>query len=534
MSISVPQLLRLLLPYRKRVLLAALAAASAELSSVALMATAAWLIARAADHPPISAVALAIVAVRALALGRGGFRYAERILGHDSALAAVTGLRADVYRALEPLAPEGVSAFRDGDLLTRVVDDVDAVLDLLLRCLMPAVVAAGVAFAATTFTATLAPAAAGVLVAGLLLAGVAVPWLVFVSASRTRAEKDVRGALAARTVDLIQGAADLAAYNATGAATAAANRLGTELARLERRRARHAGLSTAAVTAIQGGTTLIVAMLALHTRQSALTTIVLVVLTLTTFEAVALLPEAARRFAEVRTSARRLSAVLDAPRPVAEPVNSAVPQGHTVDIRGLRVPGRLDNPLTLRLAPGRRVALVGPSGSGKSTVFAALMRFVAYEGSITVGGAELSTLHGDSARRIMTGMTQDAHVFTATLRENLLFAAPTADFEELRTAARRARLLEWIESLPEGWDTVVGDGGTGMSGGQRRRLLLARALLADPPVLLLDEPTEGLDPDTAAALLADLLDATRERTTLIITHSAAATAIADEIYSTAP
>ncbi|MEU8032505.1 ATP-binding cassette domain-containing protein [Streptomyces sp. NPDC049099] len=186
--------------------------------------------------------------------------------------------------------------------------------------------------------------------------------------------------------------------------------------------------------------------------------------------------------------------------------------------------------VSLSLPPGRRVVLVGASGSGKSTLIAALMRFVPYEtGSIRLGGRELREHAGADVRRVITGMTQDAHVFQTTIRANLLPARPGATDAELREAATRARLMDWIESLPDGWDTLLGADGATMSGGQRQRLLLARALLADPPVLVLDEPTEGLDPDTAAAVLADILDATRGRTTLLVTHERAGLEAADAI-----
>ncbi|PXX58677.1 ATP-binding cassette subfamily C protein/ATP-binding cassette subfamily C protein CydC [Nocardia tenerifensis] len=527
------RLLTSLLPHWRRLLPAAATAVAAELAAVALMATAAWLIARAAEQPPISAVTVAIVAVRALALGRGVLRYVDRLLGHDGALAAVTDLRATLYRALEPLAPNGISAFRSGDLLTRLVDDVDAVQDLLLRCLVPATVAAGVTIAAAGTAAVLSPTAGTVLVTGLLIAGVAVPGAVFASTGRSPAEKDVRGALAARTADLLDGAADLAAYNAIGSALAAARELDAELARRERAKAWTAGLAGSAVLLIQGGTTIAVAALAQRAGLSSITVTVLVVLALTAFEAITPLPAAAHRYAEVRMSARRLSAILNAAPAVVEPSRTVVASDHTVRIRGLRVPGRLDGPVDLLLEPGRRVALVGPSGSGKSTVLAVLMRFVEYQGSVTIGGRELRSLPGDEVRRLITGVTQDAHIFHTSIRENLAFAKPDAPHEELRAAARQARLLDWIESLPNGWDTPVGAGGAAMSGGQRQRLVLARALLADPPVLVLDEPTEGLDPDTAEELLADVLAVTRHRTTLLVTHNAMAQAAVDEIHSTA-
>ncbi|MFF8657382.1 thiol reductant ABC exporter subunit CydC [Streptomyces huasconensis] len=537
------RLLRHLLPHWRRLLPAVLASVGSELAAAALMATAAWLITRAAQQPPLASVALAIVAVRALALGRGALRYADRLLGHDGVLRAVAGFRTQVYEALVPLAPAGTPAFRGGDLLTRLVDDVGAAQDLLLRVVFPGVAACAVAVAATGTAAALLPQAG--LLLGLLLAvaGLCVPALVLALSRRTgRAQTAARGELAALALDLTQGAADLAAYGARDRGADRVRRGAARIAALERRAALTTSLASAAVTLLQGGATVGVAWLALRAHAAgelaAVHLTVLAVLALVSFEALGPLPAAARRLAEVRASARRLAELFDTPPPVAEPPSADPlpfdePLG--VDITDLRVRHRADGPpaldgVSLRLPPGHRVVLLGASGSGKSTLIAALMRFVPYErGSIRVGGRELRDLAGADARRAITGMTQDAHVFHATIRANLLLARPGATDADLREAARRARLLEWIESLPDRWDTPLGGDGAAMSGGQRSRLLLARALLADPPVLVLDEPTEGLDPETAADVLADILDATRGRTTLLVTHERSGLAAADRI-----
>lgn len=554
------RLLRQLLPHWGRLLPGALAASASELAAVGLMGTAAWLITRAAEQPPLASVALAIVAVRALALGRGALRYADRLLGHDGVLRAVAGFRGQVYAALVPLAPAGLPAFRSGDLLTRLVDDVDAAQDLLLRILIPSFAACTVATAATAATSALLPQAGVLLGLFLAVAGLVVPALVLVLAHRTgRAEKVARAELAALTLDLTQGAADLAAYGARGRADARARRTSAGIAALERRKALTTSLGSATVLLLQGGATLGVSWLALRAHAAgalpAVQLTVLAVLALVSFDALAPLPAAAHRLAQVRASAGRLAAVLDAPPPVQDPPDPApLPTGGPLglEISGLRVRHRPEGPpvldgASLHLPPGHRVALLGASGSGKSTLIAALMRFVPYEaGSIRLVGCEpgdqrdqrdqheqreLADCTGADARRAITGMTQDAHVFHTTIRANLLLARPEATRAELRQAARRARLLDWIESLPDRWDTVVGGDGATMSGGQRSRLLLARALLADPPVLVLDEPTEGLDPDTAAAVLGDLLDATRGRTTLLITHDRSCLAAADRIVT---
>ncbi|MEV0258169.1 thiol reductant ABC exporter subunit CydC [Streptomyces sp. NPDC050732] len=539
------RLLRHLLPYWRRLLPAALAAAGSELAAAALMATAAWLITRAAEQPPLAAVSVAIVAVRALALGRGALRYIDRLLGHDGVLRAVAGFRARVYEALVPLAPAGTPAFRSGDLLTRLVDDVDAAQDLLLRVMIPVTAACVVAASATGLTMVLLPEAG--LLLGLLLAvaGLLVPALVLVLSHRAgRDEKAARAELAAVTVDLTQGAADLAAYGARGRTHDRARRVTARIAGLERHKALTTSLAQAVVLVLQGAATVGVTWLALRAHAAgdlpAVQLTVLAVLALVSFEALAPLPAAARRFAEVRASAQRLADLFDTPAPVADPTApDPLPTDEPLDVTidGLRVRHIQDGPpaldgASLRLPAGHRVVLLGASGSGKSTLIAALMRFVPYEaGSVRVGGRELSHCSGADARRAITGMTQDAHVFHATIRANLLLAAPDATDADLREAACRARILEWIESLPDGWETVLGGDGATVSGGQRQRLLLARALLADPPVLVLDEPTEGLDPDTAAEVLADILDATRGRTTLLVTHERAGLAAADGIVT---
>jgi ABC-type multidrug transport system fused ATPase/permease subunit len=258
---------------------------------------------------------------------------------------------------------------------------------------------------------------------------------------------------------------------------------------------------------------------------------------LASFEAVSTLPGAVLQLGSARASARRIGAILDAPPPVAEPARPRpLPAGPAhVRMRGVQVryepagPLALDD-LDLDLAPGRRVALVGPTGAGKSTAAAVLLRFCdPCGGSVTLAGAALASYRTDEVRTLIGGCPQDAHVFNGTIRENLLLARPGAAEDELADAAARAHLLPWIRSLPHGWDTPVGAHGAAMSGGERQRLILARALLADPAVLILDEPTTNLDPETRSALTADLLTVTAGRATLLVTHELEGLDLLDEI-----
>jgi thiol reductant ABC exporter CydC subunit len=341
--------------------------------------------------------------------------------------------------------------------------------------------------------------------------------------------------------DALAGAAELHAFGADAAALARAADADAELTRLARRTATAGGLGTG-LTALAAGATLWAVLLlgVAVTGDGRLGRVPLAVITLTalaSFEAVTAMPAAALQLGSARASARRLAAVQDAPSPVTEPAAPrALPIGPAaVRLRGVQVRYAADGPLALDgldldLTPGRRVGLVGPVGAGKSTVASVLLRFCEpCAGSVTLGGAGLGGYLANDVRAVIGGCPQDSHIFAGTIGDNLRLARPDATDEELADAAARARLLPWIRGLPEGWDTRVGAHGAAMSGGERQRLFLARALLADPAVLILDEPTAHLDAETAAALTADLLSLTAGRTTLLITHDMTGLECLDEI-----
>ena len=528
------RLLGLARPLRSQLLLAVMAGAATTGCGVALLAVSGFLLARASQHPSILAISAAVVAVRALSAGRGVFRYLERLTSHDVAFRVIADVRVRIYQRLERLAPAGLAAFSSGDLLARLVSDVDATQDLFIRGIAPPLAAALVgAGAVLTGLLILAPAGA-VLAAGLLLAGVTLPILA-ARAARGASQRTApsRGELAATFTDLLAGAAELQAYGAQGSALASVSAADADLTRQSGRNATVSGLSAGLSSAAAGLTVWGVLLLGVAaTGNGALSRVPLAVLTLTalaSFEAVTALPAAAVQLGQARASARRITAVLDAPEPVHEPLTPRPLPGGPVSVRlrGAQVRYRPGGPpaldgFDLDLPPGRRVALMGSNGAGKSTMASVLLRFTDLTaGTVTLNGHDLASYSPDDVRQRIGGCPQDPHIFNASLRDNLRLARPEASDQQLAEAAARVRLLPWIESLPRGWDTPAGAGGAALSGGQRQRLAVARALLADPQLLILDEPTAHVDDETGRALLSDLLAATAGRTILLITHDLA-------------
>ncbi|MFJ6611434.1 thiol reductant ABC exporter subunit CydD [Streptomyces sp. NPDC091289] len=527
---------------RGRLTLALLLGSLAVGSAVGLMAVSGWLISRASEEPPVMYLMMAVTATRAFGIGRAVFRYAERLVSHDAVLKLLADLRVSVYRGLERIAPAGLRTTRRGDLLSRLVADVDALQDYWLRWLLPAGTALAVGTAAAGFTGWLLPEAGAILAVGLLVAGVGVPLVSGACARRTERQlAPARAALATRVADLLGSTAELTVAGALPARQARLRTADTLLTRIASRAAAATALG-GGLSALVCGLTVVAAALvavpAVHDGRLSGVALAVVVLTpLAAFEAVTGLPLAVQYRQRVARSAERVFEVLDAPVPVQEPLAPAEAPASPfpLEVRGLsaRYPGAARDALSsldLTLTPGRRIAVVGPSGSGKTTLAQVLLRFLdASSGTYRLGGVEAAALESDTVRRSVGLCAQDAHVFDSTIRENLRLARPGATDAELRDALSRARLLDWVLALPQALDTPVGEHGARLSGGQRQRLALARALLAGFPVLVLDEPAEHLDLPTADALTADLLDVTRGRATVLITHRLTGLEAVDEV-----
>ncbi len=531
---TLARVLRVPWPARARLLLALLLGVGATAAAVGLTATSAWLISRAAQHPPVLYLLVAVVSVRAFGVARGVLRYAERLVAHDAALRLLATLRSEVYRRLERLAPAGLADMRSGDLVARLVGDVDGLVDVWPRVILPFGVAAIVGCGAVTLVALLVPAAGFVLALTLVAAAVGGPLVGAVVAGRAeRRIGPLRGELSATAYDLLQAGPELVVAGAAERHLGALDTLSGRIERAESRSALGTGLS-ATLGSLMAGLAVWTALAlgAAAVRSGDLDGVLLAVVVLTPIAAhdfVAGLAAAAQQVARLWGSAVRLDTVLTRHDPVVDPAHPrpspAGPYG--VRIRGLRA-GYASGPLVLDgldldIAAGSLTLVTGPSGAGKSTLALVLLRLLDPDAGLveltTPGGVvDLRELDGDDVRRIIGLCSQDAHVFDSTIAENVRLARPRSTDQEVSAALRSAGLAEWIGSLPDGIGTFVGESGARISGGQRQRLELARSILADRPVVILDEPTEHLDEPTTRALLRDLRTFAAGRTVLYVTH----------------
>ncbi len=535
------RLLRMVTPFWKMVLASVLLGAATVLSSVGLLGTGAWIIAKAALHPSLGDLNVAIVGVRFFGIARGAFRYGERLVSHDTTFRVLTRLRVWFYAALEPLAPARLQRYRSGDLLARIIADIRTLENFFVRVLAPPWVAMLTAVLLTGFLGAFAPRLGVAWLAFFLLAAAAVPVWARLRARRAgRTLVQRRAALNAALVDHVQGLADALAYNYAEAQRTLALRLGEEILGAQAEMASLEGAEQALQILFSGLGMLAVLLLGVPLVRAGtlggVTWVALVLVALSGYEAAFGLPTAAAFLESNLAAARRLFELVDAEPAVKPPSKpAALPPSPHLRVEALTFRYAPDEPpalkaVSLDLPEGKRMAVVGPSGAGKSTLIALLLRFWEYhEGRITLGGRDVREMLPDDVRSRLAVVRQKPFIFSGTLRENLLLAAPEATEAQLDAVMEAVQLHEWVRSLPQGYDTDLGGQGLQLSGGQRQRLALARALLRDAPILLLDEPTANLDALTERALVATLLETTRGRSVLWVTHSLVGLEAMDEI-----
>ena len=493
--------LGLLHPRLPRLLLASLLATLSLCSALALAAVSAWLITRAWQMPPVLDLSIAVVAVRMFAISRGVLHYCERLVSHDAALCAAGNARVQLYRRLAQGPVQAAMRWHSGELVARLGADVDELSNVLVRALVPSIVALVLGVIAVTIIAAISPAAGLVLALCLLVAGGIAPWLA--ARAATAQERAARDHLTERDV-----AAMLALDHA--GELRIAGRLPSVIAQSEHRQrawahaldaaAKPAAIAAALPTAAIGLSVLgaVAAGIGLANSVAPTTVAVLMLLPLSAFEATSALPGAAVQLTRSVIAARRLAELT----PSTAAAGAAATVGQSASLHSEHLHAELESGyhpeqsihLTLDLVPGERLVVTGPSGSGKTTALMTLAGLLSpLRGHVYLGNQKLQDLPEAAVRHAVGFFAEDAHMFATTVRDNLLVARGDCTDHELAQVLSRVGLGSWLVGLPEGLSTLLIGGADGLSAGQRRRLLLARALLSPARIVLLDEPVEHLD-----------------------------------------
>jgi ATP-binding cassette subfamily C protein CydC len=539
------RLLGLMRPNVSWMALAVLVSAVATAAHVALMATSGWF---------ITSMALAGMAgvsmnyftpaamIRGFSILRTAGRYAERLIGHEATLRFVANLRIWLFGRIERAAPSSLGAMSAGDLLTRLRVDIDRLELAFLRIIAPILAGLLVILPVLTLLVISLPPVAVLLALLLACAGVGVPVLLLalhrrVASTAVEATADLNAAL----VGMIDGQAELAIYDPEGLHRKSLIGHSDRLLVAEDQLALGQALGNAAIPLFAHlGVVILLAIGIPAVRAGGLPAAdlpMLMLLSVALFDAVSGWPLAVQTVPVVLASAKRVFGIADREPAVPEPLQTELVSAPlTLHFSNVcfRHPGAASEglrDLDLVLKSTKRIAILGASGSGKSTLAALAMRFLATQrGAILLNGHDYRQLSGDHLRQHIALLAQNDHIFSGTIRDNLLFADPAASQPALEQACRTAQILSLIESLPEGFDTWVGAHGRALSGGEARRLLLARTLLRRPEILILDEPTEGLDAGTEHAVMAAILADHPEASLLLLTHRLVGLAGMDEIY----
>jgi len=528
-----PRLLTFLRGNWYRVALSVLLSSITILASVALMGTSAWLISTAAIAVSVADLGVSTVGTRFFGITRAIFRYLERLVSHDVTFRLLAKLRVWFYEKLEPLAPARLMNFRSGDLLARVIGDVETLENFYVRVVSPPLTAIVVGTFTAIFLASFYPLLAPVYLTFYVSLGLFLPILAQTT-SRKSAEQTIslRADLQTNLVDGIQGMADLIAYGRADERLAQIAVNANEYGNAQRRMARVTGIHSALGTLLTNlgmWTILFLTIPKIINGEVAGPMLAsLTLLTFASFEAVLPLPLAAQMWNSAREAARRLFEVVDTKPEISEQVsvtsnplpftNHALRFTNQSFTYPTQTTPAIQN-LTFNLRPSTSIAIVGPSGAGKSTIANLLLRFWDYQvGDITLGGESLKALNQDEVRARCGVVSQNTYFFNTSIYENLRFARRKVTREEVEAACQSAQIHDFIMSLPKGYDTMIGEQGLRLSGGERQRLAIARTLIKDAPILILDEPTANLDPLTEGQVLETLFKVMKQKTSLLITH----------------
>jgi ATP-binding cassette, subfamily C, bacterial CydC len=527
------RLLQILRPVRGWLLLGGLIAFITLLANVILMALSGWFIAAMA-LAGIAGVSInyftPAAVIRACAIVRTLGRYGERLVTHEATLRLLSTLRVWFYQRLEPLAPAVLEGYRSGDLLSRLRADIDTLDHFYLRLLLPTLVAFASSLVFVIFLFWFSPRLALIEAALLGLAGVALPLLLNRLGAPTgerinHLSSDLRTCL----VNDLQGMGELLIDAADVRHARHLERLSLDLSQAQTRMSQLDGIAQGAVGFCANLAMWLIAISAIPmVRSGELPPVQLAMLalfTLASFEAIAPLPAAFQGLGETLAAARRVFDLVDNQPAVQEPASPAkLSDDLTLNLKEVifTYPGA-DSPqlqgLNLTLPVGGKLALIGPSGSGKTTLLQLLLKFRAPDsGEISLGGIPYSAITGETLREKIAVATQYNHLFNASIRDNLRLANPEATQDAIEAACRQAMIHDFIAAQPDGYETSVGELGLRLSGGQVRRLAIARALLKDAPILILDEPTEGLDPHTEQLMMQNILQWCEGRSLLLVTH----------------
>jgi thiol reductant ABC exporter CydC subunit len=501
-------------------------------SSVALIGTSSWLISTAALHPSVADLGVSVVGVRFFGIARGIFRYLERLVSHNVTFRLLARLRVWFYEKLEPLAPARLMQFKSGDLLARVIGDVETLENFYVRVISPTLTAVLIGTIVSMFFAAFYPPIALVLIVFFIMLGFVIPLLAQIT-SRKPGQRLItqRAELQSQLVDGIQGMADLLAFGQGTKRAQQIASIGTEYGNTQKQMARINGIHSALGTLLTNLGLWLVLVLVIpqvtagHIKGVMLGTFTL--MTLASFEAVNPLPLAAQMWNASREAARRLFEVVDIEPEVGDHlsvISAQLPSNCQLQITNLTFSyptqsGPALQDLSFTLPEGKAIAIVGPSGAGKSTIANLLLRFWEYEvGDIRLGETSLKALPQDEVRKRFALVSQNSYFFNTSIRENLRMARRRIGPEEIEAAARAAHIHDFIVSLPDGYDTFIGEQGVRLSGGERQRLAIARALLKDAPIMICDEPTANLDPLNEKQVLRTLFETMQGKTSVLITH----------------